>query len=317
MSFYIDLGYGKPNASVLKNFPKLAWGRVSIWIESKPYSGHDIPEQSVIVAAAAGASLMIDKMQNFDILHPGVWFGPKLEKPDGIRKSADELGELQLLCDVLKNGDFSVRSRLQELIISCRDAAVRTQAIRLYCYTARHQDIAFLCDLLEELDHDDILTIVVTAPATLSPEVIPYLFTLLDDYGEISISQDILSSIDRLFPWGYVGGEVELLDLSEKFSGFGKSLLTGAYYYQGALAHPGSLCKALIETVAQSRHSKKKFPLANTPTLLSVWSGEKCPVFYGQDVDDRCMQDVLNYVSRIGSLPWETGKKYFYMHMVE
>lgn len=261
---------------------------------------------------------MRDKMPTFDILHPGVWFGPELGKHDSPRlKSADELGELQLVCEHLKCGDFSIRSRLQELIISCQGASVRTQAIRLYCYTARHQDIAFLCNLLERLDHDDILTVVIIAPATLSPEVIPYLFTLLGEYGEVSMSQDILSSIDKLFPWGYVGGEVDLIGLSEKFSGFAKSLVTNAYYYEGVLAHPGSLCKVLIEAVAQSRHSKRKFPLANAPTLLSVWSGDKCPVFYGQDVDDRCMQDVLSYVSRIASLQWEVGKKYFYGHMVE
>jgi len=261
---------------------------------------------------------MRDKMQNFDILHPGVWFGPKLESQEGICLSpVGELGELQFLCEHLKRGDFSVRPRLQELIVSCRDTSVRKQAVRLYFYTARHQDVAFVCNLLEELDHDDILTVVVTAPDTLSPEVVPYLFTLLGEYDETSISQDILSSVNRIFPWGYDGGETDLIGLSEKFSGFAKSLVAGAYYYEGALTHPGSLCKALIEAVAQSRHSKRKFPLANAPTLLSVWSGEKCPVFYGQDVDDRCMQDVLGYVNRIASLQWDTGKKYFYRNIVE
>lgn len=261
---------------------------------------------------------MRGKMPNFDILHPGVWFGPEFESQEGaLLNPVDELGELQFLCASLKHGDFSVRSRLQELIVSCREASVRKQAIRLYCYTARHQDVAFLCGLLEKLDYDDVLTIVVTAPDTISPEVVPYLFALLDGYSDESILQDIFSAINRIFPWGYVGVEVDLIELSKKFSGFAKTLVVGAYYYDGALAHPGSLCKALIEAVAQSRHSKRKFPLANAPTLLSVWSGEKCPVFYGQDVDDRCVQDVLDYVNRIASLQWEAGKKYFYRNIIE
>ncbi|CAD5201122.1 hypothetical protein [Pseudomonas sp. FEN] len=261
---------------------------------------------------------MREKMSRFDILHPGVWFGPESEIQENILLNpVGELGELQFVCECLKHGDFSVRTRLQELIISCGDTLVRKQAIRLYCYTARHQDVAFLCGLLEKLDYDDVLTIVVTAPDTISPEVVPYLFALLDGYADESISQDILSAINRIFPWGYVGGEVDLTELSKKFSGFAKSLVKGAYYYDGALVHPGALCKALIEAVAQSRHSKRKFPLANAPTLLSVWSGEKCPVFYGQDVDDRCVQDVLNYVNRIASLQWEAGKKYFYRNNVE
>ena len=81
-----------------------------------------------------------------------------------------EPGELQIICEHLKRGDFSFRSRLQELIFSCEGAAVRKQAIRLYCYTARHQDVAFLCSFLEEFDHDDVLTVVVVAPDTLSPK---------------------------------------------------------------------------------------------------------------------------------------------------
>ena len=129
--------------------------------------------------------------------------------------------------------------------------------------------------------------------------MIPYLFAVLGEYDEVQISQDILSSINRLFPWGYVGGEADLIELSGKFSGFAKQLVAGAYYYDGALTHSGSLCETLIEITAKSRHSKEKLPFADVPTLLSVWSGEKCPVFYGQDVDDRCVQDVLGYVSQL------------------
>lgn len=270
------------------------------------------------MAKTARFTLRKKSMQSFDILRPGVWFGPLLENSQNSQQdSADERGQLQFLCDCLKRGDFTVRPQMEVLIRCCRDSAIRKQAIRLYCYTSRHQDIAFICSLLENLGHEDILTIAVTAPDTLSPEVVPYLFTLLGEYADTSIAPDILSSIDRIFPWGYTGGDEDLIKLAENFSGFAKALKPGGYYYGGELVHPGGLCKRLIEVVIQSKHTGNTFPLANVPTLLSIWSGEKCPIYYGQHVDDKCVQDVFSYVSRLASLQWEPGKKYFYRHLIE
>lgn len=37
-----------------------------------------------------------------------------------------------------------------------------------------------------------------------------------------------------------------------------------------------------------------------TPTLLSIWSGSKCPVEYNQIEDNRKYNEVVNYVTLIG-----------------
>lgn len=256
-------------------------------------------------------------MVDFDILRPGMWFGPKpLHGDDSFEHVSDETELLLKICTRMKVGDFSIRSKLQDLIISSKNSAVRQQAIRLFCYTSRHKDIEFIGNLLSRLNHDDVLTVVVTAPDTLSQEIIPFLFALLGEYEETSIVPDILTAINRLFPWGYDDGDVDLIWLASHFAGFAKELVPGAYYYAGVLAHPGNLCKSLIETAMHAKQGNSKFPLANIPILLSTWSGERCPVYYGDLIDDVKMQSVFDYVSCIAKMPWEHGVKYFYGHEI-
>lgn len=257
-------------------------------------------------------------MDSFDILRPGPWFGPKSGQPEqgGHSESMDEKAVLLRLCDKLKSGDFSARSELEYFIGTCPNSSLRRQAIRLFCFVARHQDIPFLGRLLEKSEHEEILTVVVTAPCTLSPEIVPYLLVLLERYVGTSLQEDILSSINTLFPFGYGDGEEDLPKLSVRFSAFASSLEPGGYYHEGLPSHPGRLTKKLVESAADSRHRKVKFPLANIPTLLSVWSGEKCPVSYGQFVDEAAFQSVLDYVGRIASLSWNKGGKYFYREHV-
>jgi hypothetical protein len=105
--------------------------------------------------------------------------------------------------------------------------------------------------------------------------------------------------------------------LAERFSGFAQKLTPGSYYYGGVPTHPGNLCKSLIETVALSRHNNSEFLLASIPTLLSVWSGKRCPVYYGDSINDLKMNDVFDYVSDLSKMQWEYGAKYFYGEKIE
>lgn len=258
-------------------------------------------------------------MDGFDVLHPGVWFGPRplLSEVDSLEGVSSEVELLRIIGMHMKAGDFSVRTSLQELLISSKLPDVRQQAIRLFCHTCRHEDIGFIRKLLNQLDHDDVLTVVVTAADTLSPEIVPFLFALLGEYAETSIKIDILTAINRLFPWGYDGNELDPDWLAERFSGFAIKLNPGSYYYAGMLSHPENLCKSLVQAAANARHRKIKFPMANIPTLLSIWSGEQCPAYYGDLVSDAKFESILDYVSRIAKMPWQQGVKYFYGHNVE
>jgi hypothetical protein len=169
---------------------------------------------------------------------------------------------------------------------------------------------------LEGAGYDDILTIIVSAPYTLSPQIIPHLLALLEQFEGEEFEQDILSSINMLFPLGYRGGAVSLPDIVGRFAELALSSEPSHYYHGGKPAHPGTLTKELIEAAALARRDNQAFPLAIGPTLLSVWSGERCPVFYGQVADNASFEEVLLYVQKIASVSWESGSKYFYRQKV-
>jgi hypothetical protein len=254
---------------------------------------------------------------SFDILRPGRWFGPRSGTADPAHSDSSSDGaKLQALCNELKNGHFEARAALETFILACADYQVRRQAIRLYCFAARHADIAFIGHLAQRLEHDEVETIAVTAPDTLSPEIIPYLLVLLEPFAGTAIEKNILDSINMLFPFGYDDGPVSLSTLRDRFAGLAQKLEAGRYYFKGVPAFPGNWTKELIEVAARARHNKTRFPLVQVPTLLSVSSGEWCPVFYGDLVDDDTFQKILDYVQVIAGMTWEPGMKYFYHHPV-
>lgn len=257
-------------------------------------------------------------MSTFDILRPGVWFGPKYSsvgEPD--LSQDDEVVALQQVCQEMKSGDFRGRSELVSLISRGENPSVRTQSIRLFCYTCRHTDVSNIFDIMPELSHDDVITIIGSSPDTLSAEAIPYLFAMLEHESFSLDHENILDSIDRMFPWGYEGGEVDLAWLAERFSGFATRLEhPDMYYYAGLPVHPGNLCKMIIETAALSNKSRKLFPLSIAPMLLSIWSGERCPIYYGDELDDQKIAAIMDYVGIIASMPWKDGEKCFYGNVV-
>jgi Immunity protein 47 len=253
-------------------------------------------------------------MNAFNILKPGPWFGPKLnlsEVPHNLNALNEEV-KLLSICNCFKSGDFSVRPSLEQFILECSHAELKQQAIRLYCCVARHKDIGFIGKLLEKSDDDEILSIVLYASTTLSPEIVPYLFALLDTYLSTPLEQDILSSINRIFPFQYNDENIDIAELGARFSGFANSLIPDRYYYEGVAVFPGNLTKTLIETAANSRTNGVTFSLAIAPTLLSIWSGELCPVFYGEHVSDETFKETIEYVKCLAAMPWIKGGKYFY-----
>ncbi|MDM5179210.1 Imm47 family immunity protein [Massilia sp. DJPM01] len=257
-------------------------------------------------------------MSSFNIFQQGTWFGEKSDLDTTPLPASDNAGEAALveLCTRLKSGDFSARSALEEFIAHCEPGIVKRQALRLYSYVARHQDLAFLGQQLEHCEHDEVLSIVTYMPHTLSPEAVPYLFALHEEYEETVVDEPILTSIDSLFPFGYEGGGVDMSELRGHFSGFARSLHPGAYYFNGVPAFAGNLTKDLLQAAAHARHDGTDFPLVDPPILLSIWSGEKCPVFFGGPVKDSDFEATMAYVSLLSTMDWVQGKKYFYGHEV-
>lgn len=257
-------------------------------------------------------------MEIFNIVQPGPWFGAKHVPSTAVvaHHQSDMASTLLAICAHLKAGDFSAKPSLEAFILACTDNAIKQQAIRLYCYIAKHEDIAFLGNLLARYDHDEVETIAIYAPHTLSPQIVPYLFALLEDYEDTSIEEDILSSINRIYPFQYEGGKLDISALSERFSQFVNNISLEKYYYERQEAFAGNQPKNLIEAAALARQQGTPFPLTDVPTLLSIWSGEKCPIFYGDTVSSPDFEAVMGFVKHIASMQWVRGAKYFYGHLI-
>ncbi|WP_143277783.1 Imm47 family immunity protein [Bordetella genomosp. 10] len=257
-------------------------------------------------------------MEKFDIINPGVWFGPLSESSNLALETHDSAKtRLEKLCARMKSGDFSARPQLEQLILSSEETAVVRQAIRLYCFTCRHKNVEFIGRAIEKMSHDDVSTWVSSAPDTLSPEIVPYLFALLGKHSDTSVIDDVLASLYRLFPSKFSESDDNLSALAQRFNAFGMGRVQSAYYYQDALSHPGALCKTLITTTAEVSSKGIEFPLANIPTILSIWSGIECPVSYGQKLDNEALPKVMNYVRLLSEMQWHEGSKYFYRHEVK
>ena len=256
-------------------------------------------------------------MSTFDIFNPGPWFGP-IGFYDGSKTFAisDEAKYFLCICEKLKAGDFSVKPELKDFIFKCVDPALKGQAIRLFCYVASHSDISYCEKFLANADHDDVSTFIIYAPYILIPDISQNLFSLLEDYQGTVLEQDIICSLDNIFPFNDDGGAVDVQELFAHFSELNHGLVANTYYYEGVPAFVGNLTKKLFPAVLASLNHKIEFPFIDVPTLLSIWSGELCPVYYGQVVTEDNYDACVQYIKKIAGKKWVVGEKYFYGHQV-
>lgn len=52
------------------------------------------------------------------------------------------------------------------------------------------------------------------------------------------------------------------------------------------------------------------------PSLLSIWSGVKCPVEYDTVINDNKLKETISYIDKLSKMDWQTGVKYFYANPV-
>ena len=257
-------------------------------------------------------------MDTFDIFKPEIWFGLKPNASQFIElvKPTNEKELLLDICSSFKCGDFHRKNELESLILDSNDSLLKRQAVRLYCYVVTHNDIEFFSKFLAYAEHDDVFTFITYAPHTLSYNVIPLLFSLLDEYQDTILEEDILSSINIMFTFGYEGGQFNIDELKANFTGFYHKIDKYGYYYDGQLVFIGDLTKKLFPAIVETLQKNQEFLLIETPALLSIWSGSKCPVACGQFVSEKEYNLTINYIKEIAKSKWEKGSKYFYGHKV-
>ncbi|OTG82533.1 hypothetical protein B9T31_14670 [Acinetobacter sp. ANC 4558] len=269
---------------------------------------------------------METNVEEFDILKPGIWFGPKLTVDQSLNMTYlnDDTRLLSEICLDLKSGHFHRKKDLMNFMLNSNNFLLKKQAIRLYCHVAVHSDIPFLSEFLTTAEYDEVSLFIMCTPDLLSYNVIPLLFALLEEYEDTLLEEQILHTIDYIFPFGYyseefgyyLGEKVDIDELEKEFYEFFNKQNKNLYYYDGKLAFIGNLTQELFPLVVQSLQKKEDFLDTTISSLLSIWSGEKCPVSYGQLISEREYNLVIDYIQDIAKRKWEPGSKYFYGYKV-
>ena len=261
-------------------------------------------------------------MAALDIRRPGVWFGEKPTQPrdDALwvyKNSQEEEKKLLAICELLKMGDFSLVRELQALLLTSSNAPVKEFALRLYFGVTDHRGVDFFWDLLKSPDYEAARIFALYAPHSLSPQVLPYLFALLEEFYDSVLRADIAYSIHALYPMQEeFNPNLDLETLRIQYRRASQHIEDGVYYFRGRPAFIGDLTKPLLSAAYQARARGDALKLTDEPTLVSIWSGVKCPADYSTLVDDAGLKQLMDYVSELASKPWRKGQKYFYNHPI-
>ncbi|MDR2889381.1 MAG: immunity 47 family protein [Lachnospiraceae bacterium] len=255
-------------------------------------------------------------------LMPGMWFGEKKNEKEISHMKANMQNiksdqELVLsIVEILKSGDFSVKKNLIELMNSTKEENVLNLCIRVFCSIATHDELtndnlAFV----DEASDFALLTFASYAPNTLSYHIVPYLLALLEDweYTDSDVEEALKDSLNGMLGYyNILGEDAETEEIGEYYLNDTDHIDEKIYYYGQKPVFPGELTKELVEKAYISLNSGKAMDMFIIPSLLSIWSGLKCPIEYGTVVDQEIMNSLNKYIDELVNIPWKKGEKYFY-----
>ncbi|WP_302878570.1 Imm47 family immunity protein [Paenibacillus ehimensis] len=261
-------------------------------------------------------------MEILDRLIGDIWYSDKNDGMANEIKECIRLGDTESvvlleLINAFKQGDFSQKTKLLDLIHTNENRDLLNVAIRLFFSVATPDDFAKIDNFLIKAEQEIVPVFVSFAEESLSYQIIPSLLGLLSIWEDTELGEDISYKIGSMI--GYDKATYELCSVDElgnEFITFCKDKDLEKYYYDGELAFPGHLTKMLIEETMIARSSNSELKNDTIPSLLSIWSGIKCPADYYTKVDDKIAGQILEYVKQIASMKWEKGCKYFYGHKI-
>ncbi len=126
------------------------------------------------------------------------------------------------------------------------------------------------------------------ARETLSPEVVPYLLALLEEWDDTVVEEVIRDSLDHMmdytenFDWN-----ASVDEIGSYYREWMNTLSPTFYYYSGEPVFPGNLTKSLVQRAFAIRGENTPVKMKSVPILLSVWSGKKCPLQYKTVIDEK------------------------------
>ncbi len=227
--------------------------------------------------------------------------------------------KLMLITELLKLGDFSVKADLLQIMNITKDEEVLRVCIRLFCLVASHKDLLISENLLflSDVSENNADTFAAASLYTLSYDVIPYLLAMLEEWEDTNVAGTIRNSLDIFLNYSdHLDEDATVEEIGNYYVDFLNDVVEEHYYYYSTPVFPGKLTKQIIEKSVNSLNTSVPIRTNVIPTLLSVWSGIKCPVQFDTIVDSKILEDIYQYAEMLSKMDWETGIKYFYGHRV-
>jgi len=254
-----------------------------------------------------------------------IWFGEKTalsqsELKDNIMKATTERDVLLNLNELYKQGDFTQKPLLIQLMNQTKDEVVLNLCIRVFLAVATHDDLkdSYNLRFLSEGTQETINTFASAAVTSLSLEIVPYLLALLDEWEDISDTASIIKdSLDFFLDFEeQLGTEATVEEIGDFYFQYCSENDTDRYYYYQNQVFPGDMAKKLMERVMRAATNEEPLKMAFIPSLLSIFTGEKVPGDYNTIISSNNYKDFIQYIDGLSLRNWEKGQKYFYGYML-
>lgn len=235
--------------------------------------------------------------------------------------SRDQLGHrpdsgerVRLIVELLKEGDFSVREDLAELI-EADDSDTRLYAIQVFAHVCSHRSSSLFKRALDAIeDVEELKTAILLVGESLSPAVIPMLLELATDLDTPDSTDYINDAVNTILSFK---DPVDTLEAQQAVQEALSHWNETEYLFRGRSVFVGDVSKEVLTNASAATQSlHRKLEMFIEPELLSNFSGLACPVSYGTSMDSKTFGELLDYVSKLARMEWKRGAKYFYGHEV-
>ena len=239
------------------------------------------------------------------------------ELKTNLESITDEKECILLFAEILKKGDFSVKSLLIELMNQTKDESVLNLCIRLFCSICNNEELRDVSNLrfLSDTSEFAIFTFVTGAVDTMSYEVVPYLLALWDEWedSDSDIEYAIKDALDYYFyDQKLLTDESTKEEVEELWTLVHDCREPDTYYYKGNPVFPGMFAKEIMASLYAGIQVEGKFHKYLQSALLSTYTGKRVPVKVNETISKKDIYSMVDYIEDVSKREWMEGRKYFY-----
>ncbi|RAS80681.1 hypothetical protein A4R27_13055 [Priestia endophytica] len=187
-----------------------------------------------------------------------IWYGPapSIGEAQNIRASLTEEGKLISLIELFKRGDFSLKSVFMHLMNSTGNEKLLNLCIHVFCSVCTHEDLRKVENLnfLSRVSEENAYVFASCARETLSPEVVPYLLALLEEWDDTVVEEVIRDSLDGIMDYTEkLNWNATVDEIGSYYIEWMNTLLPTFYYYNREPVFPGNLTQSLVQRAFTAR----------------------------------------------------------------